>query len=137
MDRRYRFSADPAELDRERVHRWLSEGSYWAQGRPRALQDAAIDGSRNFGVIDSETGEQVGYACVVTDGATFAWLCDVYVDPEHRGAGVGVGLVEGVAAALRALGVRRWVLRTRDAHGLYERVGFGPLTELESWMVRE
>ncbi|HET8897147.1 MAG TPA: GNAT family N-acetyltransferase [Protaetiibacter sp.] len=137
MDARYRLSADPADIDRARVHRWLSEDSYWAAGRSRERQDAAIDGSRCFAALETGTGEQVAFARVVTDGATFAWLCDVYVDPQHRGEGVGVALMEFVAGELEALDLRRWVLRTGDAHGLYERFGFTELEQLESWMARE
>jgi GNAT superfamily N-acetyltransferase len=133
VDAAYRFSSDPADLDRERVHRWLSEDAYWALGRSRAFQDAAIDGSRNFAVVEVDSSVQVAYARVVTDGVAFAWLCDVYVDPAHRGAGIGVGLVEGVLAAVPA---RRWVLRTGDAHALYERFGFERITDPETWMVR-
>ena len=134
VDASYRFSSDLSDIDRDRVHRWLSEDAYWALGRSREVQDAAIDGSRSFGVIDTRTGEQVAYARVVTDGVTFAWLCDVYVDPAHRGVGVGVGLIEGVVAAV---GARRWVLRTSDAHGLYEKFGFEEITDPERWMARQ
>jgi GNAT superfamily N-acetyltransferase len=137
VDSRYRYSADSADIDRERVHRWLSEDSYWAAGRSRARQDAAIDGSRCFAALDAETGEQVAFARVVTDGATFAWLCDVYVDRAHRGRGAGRGLVAFVAGELEKLDLRRWMLRTGDAHELYARFGFGELEELETWMARE
>ena len=137
MDAPYRFSADPADIDRARVHRWLSDDSYWAAGRSRQRQDAAIDGSRCFVALEAATGEQVGFARVVTDGATFAWLCDVYVDREHRGAGVGVALMEFVVSELEALDLRRWVLRTGDAHGLYERFAFTTPEQPESWMARE
>ena len=89
MDAQYRFSGDTAEINRERVHGWISEQSYWAPGRSRSRQDAAIDGSRNFGVYDSASNEQVAYARMVTDGVTIAWLCDVFVDPAVRGRGVG------------------------------------------------
>ncbi|WP_103663428.1 GNAT family N-acetyltransferase [Microbacterium sp. CJ77] len=136
MDDRFRFSTDPDDIDRELVHRWLSEQSYWALGRPRSVQEAAIDASRNYAVIDDESAAQVAYARVVTDGATFAWLCDVFVDPDVRGLGVGVGLMEGVVADLQPLGLRRMALSTADAHGLYEKVGFAPLERPEQWMVR-
>jgi GNAT superfamily N-acetyltransferase len=79
----------------------------------------------------------VAFARVVTDGATFAWLCDVYVDREHRGAGVGTALMEFVVRELEALDLRRWVLRTGDAHGLYERFGFTEPEQPETWMARE
>lgn len=78
---RYEISADPARVDAALVHHWLSTDAYWALGRPRAVQDAAIAASLNFGAYDKETGTQVACARVVTDHATFAWLCDVYVTP--------------------------------------------------------
>ena len=132
----YEFSADPSRIDAARVHRWLSEHSYWARGRSRDLQDRAAAGSRTYGVFDVETGEQVAYARVVTDGATFAWLCDVIVDPNVRGRGAGVALVEGVVAELEPLGLKRVLLATADAHTLYAKVGFVPLVEPENWMER-
>ncbi|MET0976843.1 MAG: GNAT family N-acetyltransferase [Leifsonia sp.] len=131
-----RLSSDRDAMDRERIHRWLSEDAYWALGRSRAVQDAAIDGSRNFGVFDDETGTQLGYARVVTDGVTFAWLCDVFVDPDARGRGIGVALIEFVVSDLAPLGLRRIALATADAHGLYERFGFAPLADPELWMSR-
>jgi GNAT superfamily N-acetyltransferase len=134
VDDRYRFSADPADVDRALVHRWLSEDSYWARGRTREVQDAAMDGSRSYAVVEVATGRQVAYARVITDGATFAWLCDVFVDPAVRGDGVGVGLVGGVLDDLAPLGLRRVLLATADAHGLYERFGFAPLGDPERWM---
>lgn len=77
----YEISADPARIDAARVHHWLSSDAYWALGRPREKQDAAIAGSLNFGAYHGETGAMAAYARIVTDYATFAWLCDVYVDP--------------------------------------------------------
>ena len=134
--RRYDFSDDSTRIDRDRVHRWLSEESYWAEGRPRAVQDAAIDASRNFGMFDAHTGHQVAYARVITDGATFAWLCDVFVDVSVRGEGVGVELIERLCLTLEPLGLNRIVLATADAHGLYEKSGFRELDEPGRWMWR-
>lgn len=136
MDARFRFSVDPNDIDRALVHRWLSEESYWARGRARDVQEAAIDGSRNYVVVDAETGVQVAYARVVTDSATFAWLCDVFVAPDVRGAGIGVALIAGVVADLEPLGLGRVALATADAHGLYEKFGFAPLAQPDRWMVR-
>lgn len=133
---RYAFSDDPTRIDRIRVHRWLSEESYWAEGRSRAVQDAAIDGSRNFGIYDTGTGNQVAYARVITDGVTFAWLCDVFVDTAVRGEGVGVALIENLCAWFEPLGLRRILLSTADAHGLYEKFGFRSLEQPERWMWR-
>jgi GNAT superfamily N-acetyltransferase len=130
------FSADPARLDRDRVHAWLATESYWAAGRTREAQDAAVDASRNYGVYDAETGEQLGYARVITEAVTFAWLCDVFVAADARGRGVGIALVEGVVEALAPLDLKRIALTTADAHGLYERFGFRGLAEPEQWMAR-
>lgn len=136
MDARYRFSSRTDDIDRAAVHRWLSEESYWARGRARSTQDAAIDASRNYGVFDTTTGDQVAYARVVTDGVTFAWLCDVFVDPTARGNGIGVGLIDGVVADLEPLGLKRTMLATGDAHGLYAKFGFEPLADPSMWMCR-
>ncbi|MGC5039261.1 MULTISPECIES: GNAT family N-acetyltransferase [unclassified Streptomyces] len=131
----YEISTDPSRVDAERVHRWLSTDAYWALGRPREKQDRAIEGSLNFGVYDTVSGEQVAYARVVTDRATFAWLCDVYVDPSVRGKGVGTALVTAVREEVRSYGVKRVLLATHDAHGVYEKIGFAPLARPEHWMV--
>ena len=135
--RALRFSDDPSELDRDRIHRWIAEQSYWAAGRARETQDAAIDGSCTFGAYDAETGEQLGFARVVTDRATFAWLCDVFVDDAARGGGVGTQLVAHIVAALDEQGVRRTMLATSDAHGLYARYGFEPLAEPAMYLARK
>ncbi|MFC8349433.1 GNAT family N-acetyltransferase [Streptomyces sp. NPDC057280] len=130
----YEISTDPDRIDAQRVHRWLSEDAYWALGRSREKQDRAIAGSLNFGVYDSASGEQVAYARVITDQATFAWLCDVYVDPSVRGKGIGTSLVEAVREHLREYGLRRILLATHDAHGVYEKAGFAPLAQPDQWM---
>ncbi|MER6084570.1 GNAT family N-acetyltransferase [Streptomyces sp. NPDC001833] len=130
----YEFSADTDRVDVERVHRWLSTDAYWATGRPLDQQERAMAGSLNFGVYDTATGEQVAYARVVTDQALFAWLCDVYVDPSVRGKGVGTAMVGAVREHLRPSGVRRVLLATHDAHGVYEKLGFAPLERPDQWM---
>lgn len=130
----YELSLDADRLDRDKVHGWLSRDAYRALGRLRETQDRAIDGSLNFGVYDAGSGEQVAYARAVTDGATFAWLCDVYVARGARGAGVGTALVAAVRARLREYGVRRTLLCTEDAHGLYRKSGFSRLADPERWM---
>ncbi|MFE1317226.1 GNAT family N-acetyltransferase [Kitasatospora phosalacinea] len=131
----YRVSTDPDRLDRAAVHRWLSEESYWALGRPREKQERAIDNSLNFGLYEEGSGAQVGYARVVTDRVTFAWLCDVFVAPEARGRGLGTALAAAVRDELAGLGLRRVMLATRDAHEVYARVGFEPMAESGKWMV--
>ena len=95
---------------------------------------AAIAGSLNFGVYDTATGAQTGYARVVTDRATFAWLCDVYIAPEVRGRGLGTALVTAVRDHLAPYGLRRILLATADAHGVYASVGFELLAKPDRWM---
>ncbi|CAL9631189.1 hypothetical protein SUDANB105_06087 [Streptomyces sp. enrichment culture] len=130
----YEISTDPERVDTDRVHRWLSTDAYWALGRPREKQDRAIAGSLNFGVYDTASGEQVAYARIITDRATFAWLCDVYVDPSVRGKGVGTALVGAVREELRPYGLRRILLATHDAHAVYAKLGFAPLERPDQWM---
>ncbi|GAQ64461.1 GNAT family N-acetyltransferase [Streptomyces scabiei] len=130
----YEMSDDPARLDVARVHHWLSTDAYWALGRPREKLERAIGGSLNFGVYAEGSGEQVAYARVVTDRATFAWLCDVYVDPSVRGKGLGTAMVAAVRDHLEPYGLRRVLLATHDAHGVYAKLGFQPLAEPDRWM---
>ncbi|MFE2549916.1 GNAT family N-acetyltransferase [Streptomyces sp. NPDC059355] len=129
------LSTDPARLDAELIHRWLSQDSYWALGRSREKQDEAIAHSLNFGVYDTASGAQLGYARVVTDRATFAWLCDVYVDRAARGRNLGTGLVAAIRDHLAPYGLRRVMLATADAHAVYAKVGFEPLADTEKWML--
>ncbi|MEV6213832.1 GNAT family N-acetyltransferase [Nocardia sp. NPDC051833] len=131
----YEVSTETARIDAARVHTWLSTDSYWAMGRTRELQDRAIAESLNVGIYDSVSGDQVAYARVVTDRTTFAWLCDVYVDRAVRGKGIGVALIAAVRDHLAPYGLRRIMLATADAHTLYEKFGFEPLTDPEKWMV--
>ncbi|EST20356.1 GNAT family N-acetyltransferase [Streptomyces niveus] len=133
----YDISTDPARLDADRIHRWLSTDAYWALGRARDVQDRAMAGSLNFGVYDRVSGEQVAYGRVVTDHATFAWLCDVYVDPVARGKGLGTELVAAAREQLARQGVRRFMLATEDAHGVYEKVGFKSLENPSMWMSQD
>ncbi|MFI2781697.1 GNAT family N-acetyltransferase [Streptomyces sp. ALB3] len=132
--RRHEISDDPSRLDAARIHHWLSTDAYWALGRTREQQDLMIAGSLNFGAYDPASGEQAAYARVVTDRASFAWICDVYVDREARGQGLGTRLVTAVRDELAPLGVRRFLLATKDAHGVYAKLGFTPLAEPEMWM---
>ncbi|MFF7458304.1 GNAT family N-acetyltransferase [Kitasatospora sp. NPDC008115] len=131
----YRISTDPALLDAGLIHRWLSQDAYWAIGRSREKQDRAIAGSLNFGLYEQASGDQVGYARVVTDHATFAWLCDVYIAPAARGRGLGTALAAAVRDELAEDGLRRILLATADAHGVYAKVGFDAVAKPEKWMV--
>jgi GNAT superfamily N-acetyltransferase len=118
----YTASSDPARLDVDAIHAFLTV-CYWSTGIPRDTVARAIAHSLAFGLYAPD-GAQVGFVRAVTDRATFAYLCDVYVLEAHRGRGLGAWLV-GFALADPALqGLRRVLLATRDAHGLYERFGF-------------
>jgi len=130
-------STDPARLDLDRVHDWLSTQAYWALGRERATTERALRNSVAFGAYDAGGGGLLGIARLVTDGATFGWLCDVFVDPASRGRGVGKALVAAVRAEAERLGLLRLLLITKDAHGLYAGEGFRPLPAPEKWMIRE
>jgi GNAT superfamily N-acetyltransferase len=129
----YRISSDADAMDLDAIHAYLS-GSYWAQGIPRAVVAKAISGSPCFGVFNEQDEAQVGFARVVTDRATFAYLCDVYVLEEHRGRGLAAWLIEAIVSHPDLQGRRRFVLATRDAHGLYEKFGFVPLARPEIFM---
>lgn len=132
QDGDYTLSTDPARLDVDMIHRFLSQEAYWAIGRPRQVVEKTIQNSLCFGVYCR--GQQVGFARLVTDRATFAWLCDVFILPEHRGRGAGKFLIAGIRRHPELQGLRRWLLATRDAHGLYSQYGFKPVDRPESLM---
>ena len=128
------ISTDKARLDVPLVHAFLSEEAYWSLGRERSVVERSIEGSLCFGIYDREG--QVGFARLVTDYATFAWVCDVFVLPRARGKGLAKWLMQIVVEHPEVRGLRRWMLGTRDAHGLYQRVGFLPPLEPQRYMVR-
>jgi GNAT superfamily N-acetyltransferase len=133
-----RVSTDDTLLDVDRIHRWLSEDAYWSLGRSRETVERSLAGSVNVGAYDDGPAGpvQVGFLRIVTDRATFAWVCDVYVDPDARGSGVGKALMAEADRLLTSYGVRRAMLATADAHGLYALHGFEPLTDVGRWMAR-
>jgi GNAT superfamily N-acetyltransferase len=122
------ISTDPARLDVAVIHQYLAEESYWAQNIPRELVALAIAGSLNFGLYASG-GKQIGFARVITDYATFAYLCDVFVLPDYRGQGLSKWLMTCVMAHPDLQNLRRFMLMTRDAHSLYTRFGFTAVKE--------
>ncbi len=136
----YVVSSDPRHLDLDAIHRFLSQEAYWSRGVTRQVVERAIRNSLVFGAYLGEPGtigaRQVGFCRVVTDKATFAWLCDVFVLPEHRGKGLAERMLEAVLAHPDLRGLRNFVLATRDAHGLYEKYGFARLSAPGSWMRR-
>ena len=127
------ISTDPDLLDLDVICSFLSR-AYWAQGRPRDRIESSVQNSLVFGVYDGS--RQIGLARVVTDRATFAWLCDVFVDEAYRGQGIGKWLVATVVSHPDLQGVHRFLLNTRDAHGLYRQFGFTPLNTPDTWMER-
>ena len=130
----YTISDDPSRLDIDVIHAFLVD-AYWSEGIPRDVVERSIRGSLPFGIYDAD-GRQVGFARAVTDRATFCWIADVFVLPEHRGRGLALWLMEAMATHPDLQGLRRWVLGTRDAHDLYRKVGFGPLPEPGRFMLR-
>ena len=118
------ISTEPNRLDIDVIHRFLSESSYWATGRPREVVQRSIDNSLCFGAYAD--GRLVGFARVVTDYATFGWLADVFVLEAYRGQGVGKALVRAVDDHPDLRDVRL-LLATKDAHGLYAQYGFEPV----------
>jgi len=126
------ISDDRALLDRTLIHCFLSERTYWAPGVPREIVERAIDHSLCFGVY--RAGAQIGFARAVTDFATFAWLADVFILEEERGKGLSKKLVAAIQAHPRLQDLRRFMLGTRDAHGLYAQFGFEPMKYPERFM---
>ena len=125
-------SDEPGRLDHAAIHDYLTRESYWAAGIPRAVVARAIANSLCFGLYRG--GRQIGFARVVTDRATYGYLCDVFVDAASRGAGLGKWLVECVLAHPDLQGLRRLSLMTRDAQGLYAAYGFKPLPDATRYM---
>lgn len=120
------------DIDFPKLYEWLGE-AYWSKNRTSEAIDKSVQNSDIY--VALERGEMVGFARIVTDRATFAWLCDVYVDPARRGQGISKALMDESLANPEYDGVR-WLLGTRDAHGLYERYGFTTSTETDRWMTR-
>jgi GNAT superfamily N-acetyltransferase len=130
----FELSTDPARLNRALIHGFLSGHSYWASGVPRDVVDRAIEHSLCFGVY--RDGAQVAFARTVTDRATFAYLADVFVLPECRDNGLGQWMIGVVLRHPQLQGLRRFLLATKDAHGLYARFGFAPLANPARFLER-
>jgi GNAT superfamily N-acetyltransferase len=127
----YLVSTDPERLDVDAIHAYLTR-SYWSEGIPRSIVERSIRGSLCFGLYKAHA--QIGFARVITDRATFAYLCDVYVLEEERGRGLAKWLMESLIEHPELAQLRRFVLATRDAHGLYARYGFTPLARPHIFM---
>lgn len=128
------LSSDSTRMDVDAIHRYLSEESYWARGIPRDIVARSIAHSLCFGIFDG--ARQVAFARVVSDRATYAYLCDVYVLEGHRGEGLGRWLMEAIDGHPDLQGLRRWGLVTQDAHGLYAQRGYAALSHPERHMER-
>jgi GNAT superfamily N-acetyltransferase len=126
----YRLTTDHAEIDHRAIWQWLHDESYWAKGRPWEVHRRSVTapGVRCFGILTS-SGETAAYCRLVTDGVLFAWLADVVVLPGHQRQGLGKDLIRRVVAEQEADGIRRVLLRTADAHGLYEQHGFSAVPD--------
>ncbi len=119
----FTISDDATRLDIDLIHNYLSQEAYWAIGRPRAAVVRTIEHSVNFGVFDRD-GHQVGYARVFSDFAIHAYICDVFILPQYRGRGLSKQLMAAMLAHPELKDVRKWLLKTQDAHGLYRQFGF-------------
>lgn len=129
----YTISTDRARLDFDVIHDFLDQ-SYWAAGRAVETIRRSVENSLPFGVYRG--ARQIGFARVLTDYATFAWIADVFIIEEFRGRGLSKWLMETILAHPELQGFRRWVLATKDAHGLYRQFGFNELKRPERWMER-
>ena len=130
----FEISTDQSRLQSDVIQKFLADESYWAQNRTTEQTRTAIENSICFGLYHGQ--RQIGFARVVSDHATFAYLGDVFVLNEYRGRALGKWLMETIIAHPDLQGLRRWTLATRDAHGLYEQYGFGTLVHPERWMER-
>lgn len=128
----YEIDDDPRRLDVDAIHAFLARDAYWSPGIPRDVLNKAIAGSLNFGLYDD--GAQVGFARVISDKATFAWLTDIYVLADHRGHGLGHWLVQATLDHPDLQGLGRIALVTTDAHRIYADCGFVPLPDPQRWM---
>jgi GNAT superfamily N-acetyltransferase len=130
----YRLSFEQADQQIDLIHAFLS-GSYWAKGIPRHIVEAAVANSFCVGMFDADN-EQVAFARVITDRATFAYLADVFVLPAHRGQGLARQMLEALQAHPELQGLRRWLLFTRDMQPLYAKLGWTPIPHPERCMER-
>jgi len=131
MPEKYEISTDCARFDVDLIHDFL-RSSYWARNIPREIVEKCIRNSLCFGAFAD--GRQVGFARAITDRATFAYLADVFIIPEYRGRGISKLLLRAIFDYPDLQGLRRILLATRDAHGLYAKFGFQPLTQVEYYM---
>jgi N-acetylglutamate synthase-like GNAT family acetyltransferase len=128
----YTITTDKSKLDLSFIHNFLSREAYWSKNIPFEVVQAAINNSLNFGVFYKD--RQIGYARVITDYATIAYLGDVFIIPEFRGQGLSKWMMEKVMHHANLQGLRRWILLTRDAHELYKKYGWSEIASPQRWM---
>ena len=128
----FSINTDKSKLQFDVIQQFLANDAYWAKSRTPEQTRTAIENSICFGLYHGD--RQIGFARVVSDQATFAYLGDVFILPEFRGQGLSKWLMETIVSHPDLQGLRRWVLATRDAHGLYEQYGFAPLVHSDRWM---
>lgn len=129
----YELTDDPSRISFDTVFAWLHDEAYWSLGREKDVIERSWENSFPYGVVTDE-GATVGFARVVTDQATFGWICDVFIDRSCRGAGLGTWMMGALVDHWRARGVPRLLLATRDAHGVYEKLGFASLAHPDRFM---
>jgi GNAT superfamily N-acetyltransferase len=127
----YHITTDKEKIDLDYTHQFLAQ-TYWAEGIPKEIMQRSIQGSLCFAVFHQD--QQVGFARVISDEATFAYLADVFIDPAYRGKGLSKWLMEVIMEYPSLQGLRRFLLATRDAHGLYRQFGFETIASVEPWM---
>ncbi|QJD98047.1 GNAT family N-acetyltransferase [Mucilaginibacter robiniae] len=132
LNKGFTISTDNSLLNFDVVYSFLTKESYWAKGLTAERLHKAIAGSVCFGIYKNQ--EQVGFARVITDKATFAYICDVFVLQAYRGIGLSKWLIQTILNYPEFDGLRRWTLATADAHGLYQQMGFNPLNNTDRWM---
>lgn len=131
----FTLSTDKNRLQINRIHIFLSTQAYWSLGIPLSVVESAVEGSICFGLYDEAAcGSQIGYARIVTDGATFAWICDVYIEPEYRGKGLSKWMIDCLMTYPVLKNLRRICLATKDAHSLYGKFGFEVTQTPQNWM---
>lgn len=134
LKKEYSISTDPAKLNVETIYNYISYESYWGKDRPFEVVKRSIENSLPFGIYHKD--EMVGFARVVTDYATFAWIADVFILSGHRGKGLSKWVMKTILSHPQLQGFRRWILATKDAHELYRKFGFRELSKPERWMER-
>ena len=130
----FEINTNPQKIDIERLHHFLAKESYWAQNIPIETLKTALENSLNFSILENSSNKFVGFARLITDYATFAYLADVFIDVNYRGKGLGKWLIDTIMNYSELKGLRFWFLMTRDAHNLYKKYGWEPIQNPQNAM---